>query len=86
MKSLIKSFVLAIILVSCSEGESPKFCFECTETKTESSPSGHFNETETTTTYCNKTDSEAERIRKDGTRNETSGSISINYHTTCIKQ
>lgn len=73
-------------LFSCKEDEGPKFCFDCTEKKIETSPSGYYRETEQSTTYCNKTESDAERIRKDGTRSETSGTIIINYSTTCIKQ
>lgn len=87
MKHII--FFFAIVCISCSESEGeddPKFCFDCMEKKTESSPSGYYKETDTETTHCQITNAEAERIRKDGTRSETDGSILINYHTTCVKQ
>jgi hypothetical protein len=78
MKKIAVLLIITLISASCQK----KYCWKCTIS---SQANGGAGSSKTTTTVCDKTESEIRDYEKSATMTTTSGSVTVFTSTSCQK-
>ena len=86
MKKLMSVLLFATLLVIPGCKEDPTYCYECTNNWVATSFSGFYEEGQTVTQHCGKTEEDAKKIEKAGTGETISGGVITTNNTNCVRK